>query len=510
MAIEETLKLVDEVSAPAQAAAGALDGVSSAADATAGALAAVDGGAFANVSDAAILAAIDTAAFNAACANTEAALDAIDGESLDDAAEAADDTGDALDGAADAAEGVTKSLDEVNAELRKSQGEATALGGIFDGLGAAATGINQGLEIASKVGKGVKAVAKLVIAFGEAVAGAHALHMASRGMTDHLAQGFSDVSGIGEEVFGRIAEKAGPTLNAIGKQVSGLVSEFMASDTAAGAIDALAGAIEYIPPIIDAVAAGARTFIAFAQPGIDALGSAFGRLTSVLGEGNTGMDAAQAIGAVLGAVFTTVAQAIGFVVNVVAVAIGTFSAMVSAGQGVAAMIGAIPSAISDFAGGFASAGGDLVQGLIDGIMGGAAGVISAVTDLAGSAVSAAKSALGIASPSKVFKAIAGDTTDGMTGGLEDGKDAVSAAMTAMVDPSAAVAAANDNARVAPPLSAVSAQGGAPAGGGDTITIKIEINVNGSGPVDAGKLGAMTAEAVRVELEKRDRAKRRAA
>ena len=61
------------------------------------------------------------------------------------------------------------------------------------------------------------------------------------------------------------------------------------------------------------------------------------------------------------------------------------------------------SAIGNLSGTLVSAGGDLLRGMASGITGAIGSVISAATDAAAKAVSAVKNALGIGSPSKVFR-----------------------------------------------------------------------------------------------------------
>lgn len=75
------------------------------------------------------------------------------------------------------------------------------------------------------------------------------------------------------------------------------------------------------------------------------------------------------------------------------------------------------STIVGFVGQFASAGMDLMRGLVQGIMNGMSWVVNAAKNVAQSAVNAAKSALGIHSPSRVFKAIGGYTMAGMHLGM---------------------------------------------------------------------------------------------
>lgn len=73
--------------------------------------------------------------------------------------------------------------------------------------------------------------------------------------------------------------------------------------------------------------------------------------------------------------------------------------------------------IVNFVSQFASAGMDLMRGLVRGIMNGMKWVVDAARNVARSAVNAAKNALGIHSPSRVFKAIGSYTMAGMHLGM---------------------------------------------------------------------------------------------
>lgn len=89
---------------------------------------------------------------------------------------------------------------------------------------------------------------------------------------------------------------------------------------------------------------------------------------------------------------------------------------------------------------FAEIGTQLIQGLINGITGGGAGVITAITGIASDAIGAAKKSLGIASPSKVFAEIGMHTAAGMSEGVEGGAAGVQSSLETMVSPPDAPAA----------------------------------------------------------------------
>lgn len=112
-----------------------------------------------------------------------------------------------------------------------------------------------------------------------------------------------------------------------------------------------------------------------------------------------------------------------------------------------------------------SAASGLIDGLVNGITSGAASVMAAITNLAGGMKSAIMSALGIASPSKVFAKLGGYTAEGFALGIESGDSRV--------------AGASEKLAAAPVIGAAqtvqSAKGSASAsrsGGGASITIHI--------------------------------------
>ena len=71
----------------------------------------------------------------------------------------------------------------------------------------------------------------------------------------------------------------------------------------------------------------------------------------------------------------------------------------------------------------ASIGRDIIQGIADGITGAADSVVSAIGDAVGGAIDWAKSLLGIASPSKVFRQFGGYTMEGFALGISDEESA---------------------------------------------------------------------------------------
>jgi hypothetical protein len=100
----------------------------------------------------------------------------------------------------------------------------------------------------------------------------------------------------------------------------------------------------------------------------------------------------------------------------------------------------------------------LIDGLVNGISSGVGMVIDAIKGLASSAMGALKSALGIASPSKVFTAYGKFTAEGFAQGTEDGSGRVNDAVASMVEP--------------PALAGAGGSRGGGSKGGNTFNITI--------------------------------------
>ena len=84
------------------------------------------------------------------------------------------------------------------------------------------------------------------------------------------------------------------------------------------------------------------------------------------------------------------------------------------------------NAVINYASDFISAGRDLIMGLVNGVKEAAGRLIDAVTDVVDGAIGAAKSLLGIKSPSRVFKAIGLYTMQGLNNGItEEGSSVIS-------------------------------------------------------------------------------------
>ncbi|GKQ35201.1 hypothetical protein [Streptomyces sp. A012304] len=126
----------------------------------------------------------------------------------------------------------------------------------------------------------------------------------------------------------------------------------------------------------------------------------------------------------------------GQITSVASSALSRFrSAVVAGGNTVVGWVRGLPGMIRGALGGLGGllygAGRDLIQGMINGVRAMAGSVASAARNVVSNAVSAAKSALGISSPSKVFHGIGVDTGRGLVLGLNGAQDRVSAAASRM-------------------------------------------------------------------------------
>jgi hypothetical protein len=160
------------------------------------------------------------------------------------------------------------------------------------------------------------------------------------------------------------------------------------------------------------------------------------------------------------------------VLVVVAAAIVLWAAMIAVSTAVWTAVGAVLGFVNDagaaltgWVASAATAAYDFVAGLVSGIANGASQVIGAVTGLAGKATGAFKSALGIASPSKVMATMGGHMTDGVAEGLDAGASDVQAASSGVAG--ASVKGMSQGAGGAP--------GGSPGGGGAQISVTVLID-----------------------------------
>lgn len=216
---------------------------------------------------------------------------------------------------------------------------------------------------------------------------------------------------------------------------------------------------------------------------IDAIASVFGTVAVV-------------IGVVLGAALAVV---VGVMALVTATTYAFWTALSMLGQ---LMLSIGTSVVSAFTGAFDAVvgfltsinlgeiGSNILMGLVNGILGAGPALLGAITGAVSGAIGAAKSLLGIASPSKVFKEIGNFTGEGMAIGVEDSSAGVQDSLETMVTPPElpAPAAAPGSAAATPGAPGAAASAG--AGGVYTITINAS---GGDGASIADALRALLAD-----------------
>lgn len=178
------------------------------------------------------------------------------------------------------------------------------------------------------------------------------------------------------------------------------------------AVQALSGAFQLLIGV-----SGAVTDFFSGLPGaIDSAGQGFNNLISTI---------SGALSAALSAVVSwgsNVVSSIGDALSGALSALASWgSSMVSgATSAMSNVVSAIGSTLRGAISQVVTIGGQIIQGLVKGIRAGASKVVSALKGVVQSAINAAKAALGIASPSKVFKKFGEWTSEGYAIGVEDG------------------------------------------------------------------------------------------
>jgi len=195
---------------------------------------------------------------------------------------------------------------------------------------------------------------------------------------------------------------------------------------------------------------------ALAGPALEGFMEGIAPMLQSFRDGNTDMDSITATAMLF-------AQSLGYIVGLsvrLTVAFGEFFVVLTIlGAGFAQFIEAImsiPQRIGDLA---LAIGAALVNGIRNGITAGIASARETVTGFAGGIVGAARDALGIRSPSRVFAELGAYSAEGFTVGLNRGAPDVSSAVSGMLS------------------------GGAAGGAAGRGPINITINVDGRGQSD---------------------------
>ena len=129
-----------------------------------------------------------------------------------------------------------------------------------------------------------------------------------------------------------------------------------------------------------------------------------------------------------------------------------------------------------------SIGRDIIQGIANGITGAAGSVISAIGDAVGGAIDWAKSLLGIASPSKVFRQFGGYTMEGFALGISDEESApVRALRSAMSGIEEVAASRRLSCGISGPGYAAYSRTASPAFPTDSSSMNQEFNIYANDP-----------------------------
>lgn len=212
------------------------------------------------------------------------------------------------------------------------------------------------------------------------------------------------------------------TISSVWNSIWGAISGFVSSiwseieSIISSAINAVSGVVSSVMSIISGIWSSIWNAISGVASSVwgairSTVSSAIGAVSSVVSGG---------ISAVQGDF-----NRIGSIVGVVAGAMGSVVSAVSGG------ISSAYSAVSGWVGNMVSAGRNFVMGFVNGITGAIGSAVSAAANLAKKALGAAKSALGIHSPSRMMAEVGMFTAVGMANGISDNAKTVTKNMTSM-------------------------------------------------------------------------------
>ncbi len=286
---------------------------------------------------------------------------------------------------------------------------------------------------------GIKAIKEAIAeTTGAKFAGEKGKEFADNTVTGMIAR-IKAMSGVMKDVF---AESLGPAFLEL-KPILDDIMEALQSEDAKAAVQAIAAAVGAIFkgavkawPIIKAflggfLEEGKKIWEVVKQIGAS-ISEAFG------GEGEVSMEDLIGAARVLGRVFAWVIVIIGIFIGVIAVVVGIVGGIVAAilaiPVAILAALGAIGVLAGELAGKAVALGTAIVNGIKNGITNGANTVIAALKGLATRALNAAKSALGVASPSKEFQWVGEMVGEGFAGGVDTTAPTATASMQDMVSP----------------------------------------------------------------------------
>lgn len=316
----------------------------------------------------------------------------------------------------------------------------------------------------------------------------------------------------GARAFDQLAKSAGPSLDRIGQSVNKMLDDFQKSkegqaamraieQAMLGVLRAVEIAVPLVMPFIKGLAAGLKPVLSALAPIGKAISKAFG------GDSANAMQTAERVGKALGVTLTVLGGIVSAVIApivapllAIGVAAGVlgfqFGQIVARGaelaSGLPALVGQAINRAKAYLDLLIDAATSSAQGLIDGltngISGGAERVIQAVKTLGEKVKGALASVLKLGSPSRVFAQFGAWTAEGFAGGIEQSA------------PQAARASAEMGASAAGGTVSAVAAGGGGGGGGMQVTINVAVDGAAAGGAQAQALGAEIAAAVRREIE----------
>lgn len=278
-----------------------------------------------------------------------------------------------------------------------------------------------------------------------------------------------------------MGERIGPTLKAVLGPIGKDILSFLESPDAKAGIDTIVSGIKSLLGGIQAGWPMVKEFLGGFVEGLGPLKDMAKGFSDMLGPALKAMgidakDAAsgarllgQGVALVVGGLVMFTALVGGVVAGLagIGVAIGAGVAwLASLAVAVTFWVGSIPARIDALIGELWSSamtlGTSIIDGMVAGITGGLSNVVAAVKTVATSAITSAKTTLGIASPSKVFEELGGFATAGFEAGLERGTGGVVTASSQMAGSAAAGAA------------------GGLGGGGGSLVVNMPVTIDGAG------------------------------
>lgn len=198
-------------------------------------------------------------------------------------------------------------------------------------------------------------------------------------------------------------------------------------------INAATSSLPKVEALLLGVAIGALKVYLGIKPAIKEIQKLNGIDTSKLPDALT---VALTIGKALGGAIAFVALSIGVVVGALALFAAGHVAVYNAGKkawdGITEGINKAKAFLASVS--LSEIGTRIIQGLANGITGGASKVLSAMTGVVKGAIGAAEKLLKIGSPSRLFEQLGAWTTEGYAGGVESNEGMATSALESMVTP----------------------------------------------------------------------------